>query len=91
MAYGVCDRREVSFIQGRQHVVKGLYVACHLGILQCFEAPDCRLLSSGLLSVTGQFTLKAANHVLPVAMLTERSWKLCWRQVARLPFDGLSD
>ena len=84
VAYGVCDRREVSFIQGKQHVVKGLYVACHLGTLQCFEAPDCRLLSSGLLNVTGQFTLKAANHVLPVAMLTKRSVKLCWRQVAKV-------
>ena len=81
---GVCDRREVSFIQREQRVVKGLYVACHLVTLPRFEAPDCGLLSSALLNVTGQFTLKAANHVLPVAMLAQRSLKLCWRQVAKV-------
>ena len=84
VAHGGCDRREVSFIQGEQHVVKGLYVACHLVTLPRFEASDCGLLSSGLLNVTGQCTLKAANHVLPVAMLTKRSLKHCWRQVAKV-------
>ena len=34
----------LSLIQGEQHVVKGLYVACHLVTLQCLEAPDCGLL-----------------------------------------------
>ena len=89
VAYGVCDRREVSFIQGEQHVVKGLYVACHLVTLSRFEASDCGLLSSGLLNVTGQCTLKAANHVLPVAMLTKRSLKHCWRQVAKVALWGV--
>ena len=74
----------MSFIRREQHVVKGLYVACHLLTLPPFEAPDRGLLSSGLLNVTGQFTLKAVNHVLPVVMLTKRSFKLCWRQVARV-------
>ena len=64
----------LSLIQGEQHVVKGLHVAGHLVTLQCFEAPDCGLLmSSGLLNITSQFSLKAANHVLPVVIRTEAS------------------
>ena len=84
----VCDWRELSLIQGEQHLVKGLYVACHLVTLQSFEAPEAPdgglLMSSGLLNVTGQFSLKAANHVLPLVMLTNRSFKLGWSQLAKV-------
>ena len=51
--------RRLSLIQCEQHVVQGLYVACLLVTLQCFEAPDCSfLVSSGLLNIAHEQKLQ---------------------------------